>query len=149
MAKKEITKRRFYRSNLETIVWDPDEDKPMADFSKGHFTTDDKRVADYLEALGYVEIPLDAQEPPNIIVQKPTHVIDGNVPVMANGQAPIAFDKNIQRAQGDASPVASAVEQPAEPPVVKTAPADRPKAPETKGKASKPKAKKPAKRVSA
>lgn len=74
---------RFYRSNLSTIVWDPKSEQPLADFSAGHFTTDDPKVARKLRDLGYPEIPLDATEPPsNIIVSQPTQVIDGDVPVI-------------------------------------------------------------------
>jgi len=74
---------RFYRSNLSTIVWDPKSEQPMADFSAGHFTTDDPKVARKLIDIGYPEIPIDATEPPsNIIVSQPTRAIDGDVPVI-------------------------------------------------------------------
>lgn len=74
---------RFYRSNLSTIVWDPKLEQPLADFSAGHFTTDDPKVARKLRNLGYPEIPLDATEPPaNIIISQPTQAIDGDVPVI-------------------------------------------------------------------
>lgn len=75
---------RFFRSQLETIVWDPVGDCVLADFSQGHFTTDDQRKAKYLREKGYPEIPLDATEPPpNVLVTKPTHAIDGDVPVVS------------------------------------------------------------------
>jgi len=74
---------RFYRSNLSTIVWDPASGQPLADFSAGHFTTDNPKTARKLAALGYIEIPLDATEPPaGIIISQPTHAIDGDVPVI-------------------------------------------------------------------
>ena len=69
MAKtEEKTAWRFYRSNLSTIVWDPAKDGVMADFRLGHFTTNDPVVAGKLRKLGYVEIPLDATEPPDVEV---------------------------------------------------------------------------------
>ena len=62
---------RFYRSNLPAIVWDPDKDRPLADFSKGHFTTDDLNVAKTLLDKGYVQIPLDQNKPPKVLVRIP------------------------------------------------------------------------------
>jgi len=75
---------RFYRSNLETIVWNPKTNSPLADFSEGHFTTDDPEVADKLRELGYVEIALDATEPPpDVMVKKPTILPDDfSVPII-------------------------------------------------------------------
>jgi len=75
--------RRFYRSNLSTIVWDKVNNQPLADFSAGHFTTDNPKTARKLIELGYPEIPLDAAEPPsNILIQQPATTIDGDVPIM-------------------------------------------------------------------
>lgn len=62
-------KFRFYRSNLPTIVWG--NNKPMADFTEGHFTTDDKEIALKLLDKGYPQIPLDSTEPPSILVTIP------------------------------------------------------------------------------
>ncbi|MGD9156796.1 MAG: hypothetical protein PVG39_00180 [Desulfobacteraceae bacterium] len=74
---------RFYRSNLSTIVWNPKSEQPLADFTAGHFTTDDPKVARTLRELGYPEIPLDASEPPaNVIISQPTQAIDGDVPIV-------------------------------------------------------------------
>lgn len=61
---------RFYRSNLETIVWDKDNDRPLAEFVNGQFYTKDAKIAATLTAMGYVEIPLDLQEPPDVFFQK-------------------------------------------------------------------------------
>jgi hypothetical protein len=97
----------------------------MADFSIGHFTTDDQRVAEYLLALGYPEIPLDATEPPNIIIQKPTHSFDGDVLVMTPGTMPES----------------QTIVEPEQPPEVKMAPADRPTAPPPKVEAKEAKTK--------
>lgn len=132
--------RRFYRSNLETIVWDPDNNKPLADFGKGHFTTEDPRVAQRLVELGYPEIPLDAKRPPDILVNKPTHVIEGDVPVMGQNQAPIAVEKNVERRETvvDDRPQAPATPAEAQPA------ADAPKKPKVKKEKAKQAAKKPA-----
>lgn len=74
---------RFYRSNLSTIVWDPENDKPLADFTAGYFTTNDPKVAEVLINYGYYEIPLDSTEPPlDVIINKPTRQIEGDVPII-------------------------------------------------------------------
>jgi hypothetical protein len=76
---------RFFRSELSTIVWDsrPGMNKALADFSKGHFTTEDKAVAKILRDMGYVEIPLDMTEPPAIVVQQPAPQLKTkNVPIL-------------------------------------------------------------------
>lgn len=85
--KKKVKEWRFYRSNLCTFVWDPDNDTIMANFSKGHFTTKNKKVANVLRGKGYIEIDLNATQPPNIIVSQPAHALkEGqNVPIMGNG----------------------------------------------------------------
>lgn len=70
-TKKGKTLYRFYKSNLPAIVWSPFEDKPLADFSEGHFTTDDLKVAKFLLDNGYPQIPVDAKKPPNILVSIP------------------------------------------------------------------------------
>ena len=75
---------RFYRSNLSTKMWDKEKNRLLADVSDGTFTTDDPRVANMLKREGYPEIPLDADTPPDIIVNQPTVVIEGNVPVMSH-----------------------------------------------------------------
>ena len=38
-------KRRFYRATLPTIVWDPNENKALAKFVNGTFTTEDEDAA--------------------------------------------------------------------------------------------------------
>lgn len=63
-------KYRFYRSNLPTIVWGQ-ENKKIADFAEGHFTTNDKQIALTLLDKGYPQIPLDSTEPPSILVSIP------------------------------------------------------------------------------
>lgn len=83
--KKKYRARRFYRSNLSTIVWDPVLNKSIADFTPGHFTTKDETIAEMLVEMGYVEIPLDATEPPaDVIVNQPTFDLKGDVPVINN-----------------------------------------------------------------
>lgn len=76
---------RFFRSQLPTIVWDPrpGSNKAMADFSAGHFTTEDKAVAKILREKGYIEIPLNMTEPPAIVVQQPAPQLKTeNVPIL-------------------------------------------------------------------
>jgi hypothetical protein len=92
---------RFYRSSLSTVVWDPDNDRPLADFTEGHFTTEDPRVAAKLTSLGYMEIPLDSTEPPpNIIIREIVPTIDGDIPVIAAAAAadPAKIEARMQNA---------------------------------------------------
>jgi hypothetical protein len=84
---------RFYRSNLSTIVWNPDKENVLADFSQGHFTTDDEKVALKLRSLGYPEIALDAESPPDIVVNQPTMVIEGDVPIIH----PMEDERNVEK----------------------------------------------------
>lgn len=74
---------RFYRSNLCTKMWDKENGRLLADFSSGTFTTDDPRTAKILKDEGYPQINVDADAPPDIIVNQPTMVIEGNVPVLS------------------------------------------------------------------
>jgi hypothetical protein len=62
-----MTKRRFYRATLPTYVWDPDKDKPLAEFVDGQFFTEDDEVAQKLLDAGYPEVSLEATHPPEII----------------------------------------------------------------------------------
>lgn len=64
-------KYRFYRSQLPSIVWDGQNNCVLADFSKGHFTTDNLEVAEILLDKGYVQIPLNATQPPAVLVRIP------------------------------------------------------------------------------
>ena len=59
-------KRKFYKSNLSSVVWDPEEGKPLARFEGGSFTTEDESVAKILENMGYPEVDLEAETPPAI-----------------------------------------------------------------------------------
>jgi len=60
-------KKRFWRGKLPTTVWDARNDRPLCDFSKGHFTTDDQYTIGVLKKIGYIEIALDAKRPPDIV----------------------------------------------------------------------------------
>lgn len=62
---------RFYKSNLPKIVWDPKHNKVMADFEGGSFMTSELRVAKILLEKGYHQIPVDAVEPPDVLVRIP------------------------------------------------------------------------------
>lgn len=68
---------RFYRSNLASVVWDPDKDKALCEFIKGQYYTEDPVVADKLRNLGYPEVPLDANTPPDILYAKGKSLADG------------------------------------------------------------------------
>ena len=52
---------KFYKSGLESVVWNPAKDAPLAVFEKPDFTfeTDDPEVIAKLKELGYQEIPDD------------------------------------------------------------------------------------------
>jgi len=76
---------RFYRSHLPTIVWDArgGQNKTLADFSKGYYTTKEKDVADILRSKGYLEIPLNMTEPPSVIINQPSpQLLRKHVPLM-------------------------------------------------------------------
>lgn len=73
---------RFFRSHLSTKVWDKDNNRLLADFSTGTFTTEDPRVAKILQGMGYPQVPLDLESPPDIIVEQPNMAIEGDVPVL-------------------------------------------------------------------
>jgi hypothetical protein len=137
--------RRYFRSHLPTIVWNPDEGRPLADFSEGHFTTDDPKVQKKLEDLGYLEIPLDATEPPTgVIIRQPTHIIEGEIPLLRPGQGEKFMEKRMDSLTKEVGkPESSTTAQPAEKPkttakTTKTAPPK--KAPAKK--AAKPQTKK-------
>ena len=87
------SKWRFYRSNLSTVVWNPDKEDVLADFRQGHFTTDDPKVAAKLKSLGYPEISLDADSPPDIIVNQPTMEIRGDIPIVR----PMEDERNVEK----------------------------------------------------
>lgn len=74
-------KKKFYRSQLATIVWDSQNDKILADFKKGYFVTEDNRTARILSELGYPEVEIDSQIPPEIIVKQPSLEIIGDAPL--------------------------------------------------------------------
>jgi len=124
---------RFYRSNLATIVWDPNLDKVLADFSTGTFITEDPKVAKKIRELGYPEIPLDATSPPpDIIIQQPAFAIDGDVPIMGKAVGEKLMEQKMKlktKQVGDPAPQA---------PVVK---AETPKAKASKAKQEAPKKK--------
>jgi len=69
MTRKETEQEmvHFYRGKNPTIVWDKRKDQPLVDFSKGHVFTSDPFTIEVLREIGYIEIPLDANKPPEII----------------------------------------------------------------------------------
>ena len=73
---------KFFRSEMATIVWDPDNDKELAIFENGVFVTEDKRVAEILRKKGYIEIPMDADVPPGMVKVMPAPQRTGSIPLM-------------------------------------------------------------------
>lgn len=69
MAKKKKgdNQVRFWKGKLPTVVWDAKNDRELCNFAEGHYTTSDPRVIETLKGIGYIEIPLDATQPPEII----------------------------------------------------------------------------------
>jgi len=87
--------RRFFRATLPTIVWNPKEDRALAEFVNGQFTTEDEEVAETLLSLGYPEIGLDDEAPP-MIIPAPVKEI-GDVPIMPGQMTEQSAAKKIQR----------------------------------------------------
>lgn len=79
---KEQKQWKFYRSNLSTIIWDKDNNRPLANFEKGFFITEDKRVVKILKEEGYPEVSIDAIEPPEVIVNQFSEQIEGDIPIL-------------------------------------------------------------------
>ena len=77
---------RFYKSKLPAVVWNPVTGKKLADFNKGHFITDDIKVAQTLLDKGYPQIPVDAEAPPNITVAIPGHSLKDGEAVPTQGE---------------------------------------------------------------
>lgn len=69
MARNKI-QFRFYRSNLESVIWDAENDCPLAKFVNGEFITTDAGIAKKLEALGYPRVGINDAEPPDILYKK-------------------------------------------------------------------------------
>jgi len=86
MAKSQQKLYRFYRSNLATIVWNPEKNKALCEFVDGQYYTEDAQVAQKLADLGYPQIPLDLDEPPDVFFQKGKSLEEGeNIPIMSRG----------------------------------------------------------------
>jgi len=74
---------RFYRSNLASIVWDKEAEKPLVEFVNGQFYTEDETIAEKLIALGYLEVPLDLETPPEVFFKRGRALKEGeNAPLM-------------------------------------------------------------------
>lgn len=71
-------KYRFYKSGLPKVVWSKNENKPLAVFEGGTFTTDNINVARILLDKGYYQISPDAKEPPNVLVTIPGRSLGKN-----------------------------------------------------------------------
>lgn len=81
---KPVRKWRFFKSGLPAIIWDPQNDKPLAEFKDGSFITEDEQTAKILKQKGYPEVGLRAQEPPDITVIDPGRSLkEGeNIPIL-------------------------------------------------------------------
>lgn len=74
--------KKFYRSQLATIVWDAKNEKVLADFKEGYFITEDKRTIGILIELGYPEVKLHSEAPPEGLVVTPErHILEGDAPL--------------------------------------------------------------------
>lgn len=82
MAKTKL--RRFYRSNLPTVVWDPKAGRPLAEFVGGQFLTKEEDVAEIILSKGYPEVELDAVHPPDIMFGKGV-ILEGDVRILPPG----------------------------------------------------------------
>jgi len=78
MAKK---MRRFYKANLEAVVWNPKTNSVLAEFIGGEIITSDNEVAETLEEMGYPEVALDAESPPDYMAPRGNNP-DGDVLVI-------------------------------------------------------------------
>ena len=92
---------RFYKGTLPAVVWDPEKGRPMAEFVNGQFYTDDVRVASILKRKGYIQVDLEATEPPPL-PPDPIQPPNGpNIPVLGPGitedSAPVV-EERIRRA---------------------------------------------------
>ena len=75
-------KRKFYRANLPTVVWNPKKNTSLAEFIGGQFTTEDEEVASILIDMGYPEVSLDASAPPPLPTPPLQSAADPVVPIL-------------------------------------------------------------------
>jgi hypothetical protein len=101
MSKERTSKEkkawRFYRSNLALLVWNPTTESPLADFSSGHFTTDNPNVAEQLRSMGYPEVALDAEFPPDVYVEEKSPELKGDVPLMSSAMTEMAMEVKMEK----------------------------------------------------
>lgn len=48
---------------LHSVIWDPKTSKPLVEFDKGVFETEDKKLIDRLKAMGYKYTVLEGDPP--------------------------------------------------------------------------------------
>lgn len=75
---------RFYKSNLPAVIWNPEKNRPLAEFQKGVFETKKKKVAQKLLELGYPQVSPLATEPPDIVLGLPGKSIDTSATSVEN-----------------------------------------------------------------
>jgi hypothetical protein len=112
MARNNQNTWRFYRSNLETIVWDPENDRPLVEFIQGEFITSDPRIAEKLLELGYPRVPLEAVDPPDVIFEK-GHSLEGDVRVLPENVGEVAA-LNREKAQAAIEKQKAEIKSPAD-----------------------------------
>jgi len=78
-------KFRFYKGKLPAVVWDPEKGRPLAEFVDGQFFTNDTKVASILKRKGYIQVDLDATEPPELPPDPIQPPGTPNIPVLAPG----------------------------------------------------------------
>lgn len=74
--------KKFFRSKLATIVWDSANNCILADFKMGYFTTSDKRKIKILKELGYPEVEIESEAPPEGLSVEEKIVFENDTPVI-------------------------------------------------------------------
>lgn len=73
----------FFRSDLDSIVWDDDRARRVRFNERNQFITDDPYIIKKLDRLGYPRVPLDAKVPPPIPDRLAKDI--GDIKVMPKG----------------------------------------------------------------
>lgn len=74
--------KKFFRSKLATIVWDSANDCILADFKKGYFTTSDKQKIKILKELGYPEVEIESEAPPEGLEVREKITFENDSPIV-------------------------------------------------------------------
>lgn len=91
--------KKFYRSQLATIVWDSENNCILADFKRGYFITSDKRTIRILKKLNYPEVEIESESPPKgLIVRQPSVELKGDVPIFSSNLSEKLAEKKFTEA---------------------------------------------------